>query len=161
MRPNEQDVAEHPNPGPSAPVGGVRMASITMPASEAYVAFARMATTQVGASLGLSVGRVTDLRLAVDEACGQFLDAGAPHVGDAVSLYVCFDRYPDTLQVTVRGPISAGWPDQEGLGWLVLAALAADVRYEIGPRAGVGTLTFVEWLAPDDAFREAFWFAAP
>jgi hypothetical protein len=161
MRPKEQDVAEHPDSGPSVPPGGLRMASITMPASEAYVSFARMATTQVGAALGLSVGRVTDLRLAVDEACGQFLEAAGRNAGDAGALHVCFDRFPDTLRVTVRGPILAGWPDRESLSWLVLAALAVEVRYEAGPRAGLGTLTFIERLAPDDTFREALWFAVP
>jgi hypothetical protein len=43
----------------------------------------------------------------------------------------------------------------------VLAALAAEVRDEVGPRAGVGTLTFIEWLGPDDTSREALWFAVP
>jgi hypothetical protein len=161
MRPKEQHLAEPLDPGPSLPAGGVRMATITMPAAEAYVSFARMATTQVGAALGLSAGRVADLRLAVDEACGQFLEAAVPDVEVAGSLHLYFDRYPETLRVTVRGPISNGWPDREGLGWLVLVALASDVNDEAGPEPGIGTLTFVERLAPDDASREALWFTVP
>lgn len=181
MRPNDQDVAERRRrgAGPAVAAGGLRVAAITMPVSEAYVSLARLATAHVVGALGLSVGRAADLRLAVDEACGQFLHAAAPLFDDddvvyvaaavdaadaATSIELCFDRLPGRLRITVRGPIplvpAVSWPDRESLGWLVLEALVADVRYEIEPRGAIGTLTIVEPLSTDGASRDALWFAA-
>ena len=187
MRPNDQDVAERRRRGvgPAVAAGGLRVAAITMPVSEAYVSLARLATAHVVGALGLSVGRAADLRLAVDEACGQFLHGAAPLFDDddvvypaeavdvvdaadaadaATSIELCFDRLPGRLRITVRGPIplvpAVSWPDRESLGWLVLEALVADVRYEIEPRGAIGTLTIVEPLSTDGASRDALWFAA-
>ena len=189
MRPNDQDVAERRRRGTGrrAAAGGVRVAALTMPASEAYVSLARLATAHVGGALGLSVGRVADLKLAVDEACGQFLPGSSPYfaeVEDAavaaataaaitpivpaaapvpsdIPLELCFDRLPGKLRVTVSGPVAAvAWPDQEGLGWMVLEALVADLRCRFGPKDGIGTLTIVEPLSTDDGSRDALWFAA-
>ena len=183
MRPKEQDVAERRRrgAGPAGGAGGVRVAAITMPVTEAYVSLARLATAHVAGVLGMSVGRVADLRLAVDEACGQFLFGPAPRFEDFADvdaaddglvplvdlalplepLELCFDRLPGKLRITVSGPVpAAAWPDRAGLGWLVLDALVSDVRSELGPRDGFGTLTIIEPLSADDASREAFWFAA-
>lgn len=189
MRANEQDVAERARGGAAEPatVGGIgqvrRMAAITMPASEAYVSFARLATAHIGGALGLSVGRVADLRLAVDEACGQFLFGPAPRFEDFADadaaddglgplvdlalplepLELCFDRLPGKLRITVSGPVpAAAWPDRAGLGWLVLDALVSELRCEIPPdEDGVGTLAFVELLSTDDPSDDALWFDAP
>jgi serine/threonine-protein kinase RsbW len=171
MRPNEQGVAERRRrgAGPVVPAGGVRVAAITMPVSGAYVSLARLATAHVAGALGLSVGRVADLRLVVDEACGQFLQEPAPLLDDddlAMPLELCIDRLPGKLRITVSGPVPAvGWPDRESLGWLVLDTLVSDLRYGIEPWDGVGpltvgTLTIVEPLSTDDASRDALWFAA-
>ena len=176
MRPNDQDVAERRRrgAGPAVAAGGLRVAAITMPVSEAYVSLARLATAHVAGTLGVSVGRVADLRLAVDEACGQFLHGTASLINDddvvyvaadsATSIELCFDRLPGKLRITVIGPIplvpAAAWPDRESLGWLVLDTLVADVRYEIEPGGVVGTLTIVEPLSTDEASRDALWFAA-
>jgi len=162
MRPNDQDVAERArgSADPAVVGTGLRVAAITMPAAEQYVSFARMATAQIAGALGLSVGRVADLKLAVDEACGQFLQGPPPFFGAAVPLELCFDRGPRTLRITVRGPIPGDWPDRASLGWLVLDALVSDLRCGTGPEDGVGTVAFVERLAADDASRDPLWFAA-
>jgi len=175
MRPKDQDVADNRGSGPagSDPAGapdvtgvpgaaaGVCLAAITMPASEAYVSFARTATAHVGGALGLSVGRIADLRLAVDEACGQFLQGPPPVRGAAVPLQLRFDRRPETLRITVCGPVGSDWPDRESLSWLVLDALVAEVRCGTGPGDGVGMLTFVERLSSEAASDDALSFAAP
>jgi len=168
MRANEQDVAERARGGAadSVAAGGVgqvrRMAAITMPASEAYVSFARLATAHIGGALGLSVGRVADLRLAVDEACAQFLQVPSSSLGAEPPLELFFDRRPHALRITVRGPIPNCWPDRESLGWLVLGALVSELRCEIRPgEDGVGTLAFVELLSTGDASGDALWFDAP
>jgi serine/threonine-protein kinase RsbW len=172
MRPNDQDVAERRRRGAGPAVGGMRLAALTLPLSGAHVSLARLATAQVAGALNLSVGRVADLRLAVDEACGQFLLWPAPLFDGAdadadavepldVPLEVCFDRLPGKLRITVSGPVpAAAWPDRESLGWLVLEAIVSDLRHAFGPRDGVGTLTIVEPLSTDEASRDALWFAA-
>lgn len=152
MWPKDQ-VAEHRSPLPAEAADRTCLATITMPAAERYVAFARLATAHLCGVLGLNVSRVGDLRLAVDEACGQFLRAR----GD---LELRFEWEPEALHIAVRGPITAGWPDRGSLGWLVLDALAGDLCCEIGTD-GNGTVAFSEPLSPDEVYGDVLWFAAP
>jgi len=160
MRPKNQGIADHR--GPAGAAGGVCLAAIAMPASEVYVAFARLATAHLGTVVGLSVGRVADLRLAVDEACGQFLRGLTPFVGTpTVPLALRFDRTPEALRITVSGPMPSEWPDRDSLSWLVLDTLVADACCKAGPPDGVGTLTFSERLGSDEASGDESWFTAP
>ena len=178
MRPKNQGIAEQIRVDPDGDADGVCLAAITMPAAGAYVAFARLATAHLGGVVGLSVGRAADLRLAVDEACGQFLPGAAAPLDawDApvtpaaatpgVPLVLRFDRTPETLRITVSGPIPREWPDRESLSWMVLDTLVADAYCKTGPPDGVGTLTFSERLASveasddagDDASGDEAWF---
>jgi serine/threonine-protein kinase RsbW len=128
------------------------MATGIMPADKDYLALARTSTMQIAALLDLSMSRVTDLRLAVDEACTSFLvaagEAGAPS-GDVGNLELYYDRYPEQLHVTVCGNASAGWPTRDELGWEMLRALVGEVRAEIV--AGTGVLTLIEPLPEVEA----------
>jgi hypothetical protein len=151
---------------PGEAVGRTRLAAITMPAAERYVAFARLATAHLCGVLGLTVGRIADLRLAVDEACGQFLQGPAPFIGidgqaeRLEQLELSFEREPGTLWITVRGPVPGRWPDRQSLGWLVLDALVADVRWEVAPSGGFGVIGFAEPIVPEDLAGDVLWFAA-
>jgi anti-sigma regulatory factor (Ser/Thr protein kinase) len=133
-----------------------------MPAATRYVSFARLATAHLCGVVGLSVGRIADLRLVVDEACGQFMHGNAAFLDPEtpeVPLELRFERRTDRLRITVRGPIPTGWPDYESLGWLVLEALVGDVDYEVEPEDGVGTLSFDEPLSADGVPGDVLWFA--
>jgi hypothetical protein len=143
-------------PGPQAdpdPDGAPqRLARLAFPASQEYVALGRLAVLHVAASLGLSAERAADLRLAVAEGCGQFLPGQAPdgaargHLDGHIE--VRFEHVPGMLRITLRGPATEGWPDRDGLGWLVLSTLVGDLR--CARHGGVGVLTFVERLpAPE------------
>src|SRR5258708_38235403 len=57
-------------------VGDAVPVVISVPADKTYVALIRSATAHLGARAGFSVVEITDLRLAVDEACGLLL---SPH----------------------------------------------------------------------------------
>src|SRR5215470_8100154 len=46
---------------------------LTMPADKNYVALVRSAASHLGVRAGFTMAEITDLRLAVDEACGLFL----------------------------------------------------------------------------------------
>src|SRR5260370_23471417 len=62
---------------PDLTVGGdAGRGVISGPADKTYVALIRSATAHLGARVGFSVVEITDLRLAVDEACGLLL---SPH----------------------------------------------------------------------------------
>jgi serine/threonine-protein kinase RsbW len=120
-----------------------RMAALLMPADKDYLALARLAAMHVAGMLGLPVGRVADLRLAVNEACALLLSAPAivPAGQDATAenaLDLSFDRCPEELRVNVRGPAPATRPDPEDIGWLVMQALVDEVRLEtVGATATV------------------------
>jgi len=159
MWPQDQ-LAEHRGSAPDEAVAATSLAAITMPATERYVAFARLATAHLCEVTGLSAGRVADLRLAVNEACGQFLHGAAPAGDPAGRLRLRFDLNPETLRITVSGPIARGWPDRESLGWVVLGALVADLRHEAAD--GSGTLVFAEPLrAGHVSGGDDLWLAAP
>src|SRR5258707_2207025 len=151
MRPKDR-TAGHRGAGAAEAVDRGCLAAITMPAATRYVSFARLATSHLCGLVGLSVGRIADLRLFVDEACGQFMQGNAafsdPETPD-VPLELWFERATDRLRITVRGPIPMGWPDSDSLGWLVIEALVGEVDYEVEPEDGIGTLSFVEPLSAD------------
>jgi hypothetical protein len=150
MRPNQQPVADAPGRGSGPTPAAARLAVLAVPAAEQHVALVRLAVLQVGEVIGLDPERTADLRLAVAEACGQFLPAvppGSPARRRA-SITVRFERPAGRLRVTVRGPVGYRWPDVHGLGWVVLSTLVGDLHWS--QEGGVGTLTLTEHLPPPE-----------
>ena len=128
------------------------MAALTVVADRDYIALARLSAMQVAALLEMPLPQVTDLRLAVHEACTSFLVAAPGRSLEAAAttgatLYLCYDKYPDRLAVTVRGRAPALWPAQDEIGWEVLRAVSRHVRAEVVD--GIGTLTFTKPLHAD------------
>ena len=126
----------------------MRMVTLSMIADMDYLALARTSAMHVGALLALPLARVTDLRLAVDEACVCFLDSAARREPDSFgmspvpeSMELSYDRFPGELHVTVRAAVGAEWPAVDELGWAVLRALVGDVEVEV--EDGVGSLTLI------------------
>ena len=123
-----------------------RMVTLTLLADQDYLALARTSAIHVAALLFLPLARVNDLRLTVDEACSSFLRSTAdiappPH---RETLELGYDRYPDSLHVTVRSRAPRGWPEREELGWAMLGSLVGEVRVQV--RDGIGALTLIEPL---------------
>jgi serine/threonine-protein kinase RsbW len=121
-----------------------RMAALGFPADKGYLALARTTAMHIAGLLDLPLSRVTDLRLAVDEACTAFLTAGRASAADVLELR--YDLLPGRLCVSVRGPVPDSWPEVDELGWTMLQALVSEVRTEVD--RGIGTLTLVEELPP-------------
>lgn len=126
------------------------MAVLTVVADQGYLALVRTSAMQIAALLGLPLPQVTDLRLAVDEAFTSFLVAapgrqGRPAQETGAVLSLTYDRYPDRLRVTVRGPAPPMWPAQDELRWQMLRSVAGEVNVEVVD--GVGILTLDELLA--------------
>ena len=111
------------SPGPSS--GAVR---VSVPADKTYVALVRSAASHLGARLGLTIAELTDLRLAVDEACGVLLLPGEFETTGA-ELHCRFDEYPDRLVVHVSAEADESAPDVDGFGWSVLSALVDELRW--------------------------------
>ena len=98
---------------------------LTVPALAQYVAVVRAATAGLAARLDLTLDRIEDLRIAVDEACTLLVHApdsarASEHADEHIS---CVFRLDDTaLTVDVSGP-RAELPERTGYAWAVLSAL--------------------------------------
>ena len=140
------------DPGPEAEPGSTELLPesevfIEIPADRLYVVLARSAAVHIGAVLHLGITDVTDLRLAVDEACALFLLHPAFPDGAAVGLACRFAAYPEHLRVTVRAPVPPGFaPDTEGIGWIMLGALVDDIDWT--REHGYGTVTLTKRFTP-------------
>ena len=141
---SELDEAEQKDAAELLPVSEV---FIEIPADRLYVVLARSAAVHLGAVLHLGITDVTDLRLAVDEACALFLLHPAfPETG-AVGLACRFAAYPEELRVTVRAPVPPGFaPDTEAIGWIMLGALVDGLAWT--RQDGYGTVTLTKSFTP-------------
>jgi len=120
---------------------------IEIPADRLYVVLARSAAVHLGAVLHLGITDVTDLRLAVDEACALFLLHPAFPDGASVGLACRFAAYAGELRVTVRAPVPPGFaPDTEAIGWIMLGALVDDLGW--AQQDGYGTVTLTKRFTP-------------
>ncbi|MBR7839479.1 hypothetical protein KDL01_39855 [Actinospica durhamensis] len=128
-----------------------RLVTLNMRADKDYLALARTCAMHTAAVLGFPLSRVTDLRLAVNEACLCFLEApvrrGSDLLGSSpapAALEIAYDLYPEELHVTLRSPVPENWPRVDETGWALLRALVGDVR--VFAHEGLGTLTLIEPL---------------
>jgi hypothetical protein len=136
---------ERPDLDRHGAVGHGGIGTETIPADKDYVAMARMTALHVAGIVGLPISRATDLRLAVDEACGLFLEQGRASFAGPASLTVTFTRQTDSLRVAVIGPApSRSLANDDDLGWTLLCALGSEPHWEL--RDGTGTLTLTESL---------------
>ena len=94
--------------------------TLTVPADKDYVVIIRSSVAQLAACSGFTVREITDLRLAVNEACALLVAGGAGPVG----ALECRARVlGEVLRVTVSAPAGAFSPDTDGLGWSLVTAL--------------------------------------
>lgn len=141
------DAAAPPRSEPTAELPRLPVSEVFLeiPADRLYVVLARSAAVHIGAVLRLGLTDVTDLRLAVDEACAMFLlHPGFPASPAAEAGLACrFEAYPDELRVTVRAPVPADFaPDTEEIGWIMLGALVDDLSWKHAD--GYGTVSLVK-----------------
>lgn len=138
-----------PAPAPGVAAVPVSEVFLEIPADRLYVVLARSAAVHIGAVLDLGLTDVTDLRLAVDEACAMFLlhPAFPAGPGAEAGLSCRFEAYPDELRVSVRAPVPADFaPDTEAIGWIMLGALVDDLTWKHAD--GHGTVGLVKRFDP-------------
>jgi serine/threonine-protein kinase RsbW len=93
---------------------------LEVPASAAYVAVVRTATAGLAARFDLTLDRIEDLRIAIDEACTLLIRRPADAPPDHLSCL--FTLAEGALTVDVSGP-DVGLPDRSAYAWAVLSAL--------------------------------------
>ncbi|MEY9928474.1 serine/threonine-protein kinase RsbW [Catenulispora sp. GP43] len=100
---------------------------LTVPADKEYVVIIRSAVAQLGACFGYTVREISDLRLAVNEACA-LLVVGRTCADGTIE---CRAEVRDgTLRVTLAAPAGAfDVPDVGGLGWTMMGALVDAVSW--------------------------------
>jgi serine/threonine-protein kinase RsbW len=125
---------------PSPPTTG-DVVELAVPASPAYVAVVRTATAGLAARVDITVDRIEDLRIAVDEACALLM-RGANHrpgpanhaLLEADGVLRCrFVLHEETLTIVVQGPVTQ-LPEPGSFAWSVLSALVDGL--ETGHGAG-------------------------
>jgi serine/threonine-protein kinase RsbW len=120
-----------------------RAVGLSIPAERDQVVLVRSVASHIGSRLGLSVAQITDLRLAVDEACGLFLlsDDFA-----ALILECRFEELPDTLRITVSAVVPPTVePDVDDIGWIMLGSLVDELTWQVS--GDIGTVTLLIRLA--------------
>ena len=127
---------------------------LTIPAKPEYITLSRLALTGLSRLRDLSQETVSDLKLAITEACSNAVRHAYPGGGGTVE--IVYDLQPDRLVIEVAddgegfdpGARRAADPDltEGGLGIAIIEAVADEV--EIGVRAdGRGSrLRFVKLL---------------
>lgn len=102
--------------------------TIEFPAHTQNVALTRTVAATMAARAGLTVDRLEDVRLAVDEAVSQVI-ADAP--GNS-RVRCAFVLDASDLRVEVTAPTATGTlPSDSTFGWTVLRALVDDVVSEV------------------------------
>ncbi|MFD0634691.1 ATP-binding protein [Catenulispora yoronensis] len=124
---------------------------IRVPADPDYLGVIRSATAHVATKLGCTLSEVSDLRLAVDEACGLLLRNtvrdrpgagvnGADGAGDLECRFVLDGTGALRVALSLDGRDGAR-PDADEFGWTILAALVDDIVWQAdGPTVRVEIL---------------------
>lgn len=118
---------------------------IQVPADADYLAIVRSATAHVATKLGCTLSDVSDLRLAVDEACGLLLRHtvrdGPAGLGSG-DLECRFVLDGPVLRVLLsRQARSTAEPQNDEFGWTILSALVDDIVWRVeGPTVHVEIL---------------------
>lgn len=97
---------------------------VRIPADKTFVSLIRASASHMAARLDFTVNEITDLRLAVDEACALLLPLST---GDDLDCRLTIDDHELRVEITVRAARS--WqPDIESFGWTILAALVDELK---------------------------------
>ncbi|NUR29602.1 MAG: anti-sigma regulatory factor [Catenulispora sp.] len=107
---------------------------IRVPPDPDYLPVIRSASAHVGTKLGCTLAEVSDLRLAVDEACGLLLrhTVRDPQAGAEGDLECRFVLEGPALRVLLSVPArDAAQPEDDEFGWTILTALVDDFVWRV------------------------------
>ena len=127
---------------------------LTIPAKAEYIVLGRLALTSFAGLRPLGVEELSDLKLALTEACTNVVQHAYGETEGVVEI-VC-ELLPDRLAVEVSdsgdgfsppeaGPLDPGDASEGGLGLAIIRALSDEVEV-VGRDGGGSTLRFVKLL---------------
>jgi serine/threonine-protein kinase RsbW len=107
---------------------GASSVEVRTPATAALIPTIRAVASDLAARADFDLDAISDLRMAVDEACATLVDLAAPSSSLLCTFVVRLDR------IEVRAQVTADRPDAEvstdTFGWRVLQTLADDVAVD-------------------------------
>ncbi|WP_300011302.1 ATP-binding protein [Pseudonocardia sp.] len=113
------------SPHPTETLDGVSTVEVRTSASAALIPTIRAVASDLAARADFDLDAISDLRMAVDEACATLVDVAAPRS----VLHCTFLVRTDGIEV--RAVVEAGQPDAgvstDTFGWRVLQTLADEV----------------------------------
>jgi serine/threonine-protein kinase RsbW len=116
---------------------GASSVEVRTSASAALIPTIRAVASDLAARADFDLDAISDLRMAVDEACATLVDLAAPATGLMCTFLVRGDRIEVHAQVTADRPDAEVSTDT--FGWRVLQTLADDVTVDHAPgRDGTG-----------------------
>lgn len=104
---------------------------VSLPAQPEYLHILRSVVASAAATMDFTIDAIDDLRLVVDEACGQVLELSP----DSKQLTLTIATRGDTLELTVStdgSPARAPESVQDSMAWTILSALSDSVSIEDG-----------------------------
>lgn len=141
----DMDPEAQPERAVAVPEAEADTVLIQVPADPDYLAVVRSASAHVATKLGGTLSEVSDLRLAVDEACGLLLrhtvrDGRAGEgAGDLECRFVLAG--PVLRVVLSRRARDVAKPQDDEFGWTILSALVDDIVWRVdGPTVRVEIL---------------------
>ncbi len=105
------------------------LVELCVPADPSYVAVVRTAAASLAARLHITVDRLEDLRIAIDEVCALLTKGG-----EGSTLEWRFELDEERLRIEVLGPPTS-LPDPGDYCWAVLAALVDHLDWSAPPAA--------------------------
>ncbi len=115
-----------PDPSPAESPDGVSVVEVRTTASAALIPTIRAVASDLAARADFDLDAISDLRMAVDEACATLVDVAAP----SSSLQCTFRVHAEHIEVhaQVRGGTADAAVSTDTFGWRVLQTLADDVE---------------------------------
>jgi serine/threonine-protein kinase RsbW len=119
-------VADRDFPSSTEPPDGVSTVEVRTSANAALIPTIRAVASDLAARADFDLDAISDLRMAVDEACATLVDVAAPASTLRCTFVVGQER------IEVHAEVDAGAPDAavstDTFGWRVLQTLADEVQ---------------------------------
>lgn len=121
------------SPSPE-PADGVSIVEVRTSATAALIPTIRAVASDLAARADFDLDAISDLRMAVDEACATLVDLAAP----SSVLRCTFQIRPERIEVQaeVQAEDADAAVSTDTFGWRVLQTLADDVQAQRGNGAG-------------------------
>lgn len=109
-----------PQEAPTAEHEDLDRIAVELPPSARWIRLARLMVTSIANDAGFDTDTVEDARVAIDEACGLFVERHA-----SSALRIAFVPTPDVLTIEISAAVPSDRTDPSGLAAEVLDAVTS------------------------------------